>query len=59
MQDKSEVLLSIEECREVFERAQAEAKSAGVPDIEVLMGLRVEALTRFANNTIHQNVAEE
>lgn len=37
----------------------AEAKSAGVPNVEVPMGLRVEALTRFANNTIHQNVAEE
>ena len=51
-------VLSMEQCREVFERVQGAARSLGVRDVEVLMGARAEALTRFANNTIHQNVAE-
>jgi predicted Zn-dependent protease len=49
---------SIGQCREIFERVQRAAKSMGVPDVEMLMGARTEALTRFANNAIHQNVAE-
>src|SRR5437588_541953 len=36
----------------------AEASAAGAEDVETHLGCRVEALTRFANNTIHQNVAE-
>ena len=60
MQDDSGVAVpSIEQCREIFERVQAASKSMGVPDVELLMGVRAEALTRFANNTIHQNVAEQ
>ena len=51
-------VLSMEQCREVFERVQAAATSMGVRELEVLTGVRAEALTRFANNTIHQNVAE-
>jgi PmbA protein len=47
------------ECDRVFDRVQAAARSLGVRDVEVLMGDGAEALTRFANNTIHQNVAEE
>jgi len=50
---------SMEQCREIFDRVQAAAKSLGVPEVELLMGARAEALTRFANNTIHQNVAEQ
>jgi PmbA protein len=34
------------------------AKAQGVPETEVLVEEVVDALTRFANNTIHQNVAE-
>ena len=60
MQDDGRVAVpTIEQCREIFERVQAASKSMGVPDVELLMGIRAEALTRFANNTIHQNVAEQ
>jgi PmbA protein len=44
---------------EVFERVLHFSRAAGVRDVEALIGTRSEALTRFANNGIHQNVAEE
>jgi predicted Zn-dependent protease len=50
---------SIEQCAGIFDRIQSVAKSMGVTDVEMLMGVRAEALTRFANNAIHQNVAEQ
>ena len=31
----------------------------GVRDVEAIFGAHREALTRFANNTIHQNVSEQ
>lgn len=34
------------------------AKARGVPETEVHVDETIDALTRFANNTIHQNVAE-
>jgi len=34
------------------------ARSSGVDDVEAIISGSSEALTRFANNTIHQNVAE-
>ncbi len=37
---------------------QQAARSFGVSDVETLLGGHRDALTRFANNTIHQNVAE-
>src|SRR5260370_40331571 len=52
-------VLSKEECAALFERIQAVAKSSGVSDVEAIIGAHREALTRFANNTIHQNVAEQ
>lgn len=45
--------------RAIFEAALQAAGGAGVRDIEVMCGARAAALTRFANNTIHQNVAEQ
>lgn len=42
----------------LFERVEREARHAGVRDVEVMAGERCDALTRFANNAIHQNVAE-
>jgi predicted Zn-dependent protease len=51
-------LLSHPECQRVFDQAQRAARAAGVDDIEVFLGAHSTALTRFANNTIHQNVAE-
>src|SRR5689334_9487972 len=56
--DKTSVL-SMEQCAEIFGKAHAAAKSLGAPDVEALIGAHQEALTRFANNTIHQNVAEQ
>lgn len=51
-------LLPRTKCQELFEAAQAAAKRAGVPDIEVTLAASGESLTRFANNEIHQNVSE-
>jgi predicted Zn-dependent protease len=42
----------------IFEHVLAAARAAGVRDIEVIVATEREALTRFANNAIHQNVAE-
>jgi predicted Zn-dependent protease len=52
-------LLTLENCRELFGLIQTAAKSHGISDVEALFGAHRSALTRFANNTIHQNVAEQ
>jgi len=44
--------------RDLFAIAEAAARTRGVRDIEVIFERHNFALTRFANNTIHQNVAE-
>jgi PmbA protein len=49
-------LLPRARCREIFEQA---ARAAGAGEIEILTGASASALTRFANNGIHQNVASE
>ncbi|HYL76721.1 MAG TPA: TldD/PmbA family protein [Bryobacteraceae bacterium] len=59
MPDEQAPILSVERCAELFETVQASAKSLNVPDVEVIFGAQREALTRFANNGIHQNVAEQ
>ncbi len=51
-------LLNPDECRRIFDVAQSAAKAAGADEVELLIGANDAALTRFANNTIHQNVAE-
>lgn len=51
-------LLTRDDCRRVFELAVQAAGSLGAPDIEVSLSAVESALTRFANNAIHQNVAE-
>jgi predicted Zn-dependent protease len=43
---------------EIFEQVLAAARARGVSDVEAIVTGGDEALTRFANNTIHQNVAE-
>ncbi len=43
---------------EIFATAATAARSMGVRDLEVMIGAGTQALTRFANNTIHQNMAE-
>ncbi|HWY46699.1 MAG TPA: DNA gyrase modulator, partial [Bryobacteraceae bacterium] len=59
MVDSLAPVLSFTECRRLFESVQRAAKSLGVSDVEALIAGHREALTRFANNTIHQNVAEQ
>lgn len=51
-------LLTRQKCQEIFSAAQQAARRAGVEDIEVILAASNDALTRFANNHIHQNVAE-
>ncbi len=59
MPDEAAPLLSLDDCRKLFDATERAAKSFGVPDVEVLIAAHREALTRFANNNIHQNVAEQ
>jgi predicted Zn-dependent protease len=47
-----------ERCRETFGIVERCARSLGVADVEAMIGMGAQALTRFANNVIHQNVAE-
>jgi predicted Zn-dependent protease len=44
---------------QVVERVLKIAKTAGLDGAEIDASSNTDALTRFANNTIHQNVAEE
>jgi len=46
------------ECLRIFDVAQRAAPPGGVDGIELMIDSHTSALTRFANNTIHQNVAE-
>jgi PmbA protein len=52
-------LLTKERCRELFGQVQQAARTRGVADVEALFAAHRDALTRFANNIIHQNVAEQ
>jgi PmbA protein len=51
-------VLSRAACESIFGQVVDAARARGVPDIEVILGGEDQALTRFANNAIHQNVAE-
>ncbi|HEY7392754.1 MAG TPA: DNA gyrase modulator, partial [Bryobacteraceae bacterium] len=46
------------EMQAIFDQVLAAARSRGVTDVEVIITTADHALTRFANNQIHQNVAE-
>src|SRR5579863_2745079 len=50
--------MQADECRAAYEMVERVARSFGVRDLELMVGGSVEALTRFANNEIHQNVVE-
>jgi PmbA protein len=50
--------MQAEDCIRIFGQVQDAARIMGVRDIEVIISSESEALTRFANNAIHQNVAE-
>ena len=49
-------MLTREQAGDIFERIRRLSRA---DDVEVLFSGTRFALTRFANNTIHQNVAEE
>ncbi|HXE75915.1 MAG TPA: TldD/PmbA family protein [Candidatus Xenobia bacterium] len=49
-------MLSEARCREIFDVVR---RASQADEVEVLLEATQSALTRFANNTIHQNVAEE
>lgn len=51
-------LFSPERCETVFGMLVEAARRYGVRDVEAILGSGASALTRFANNAIHQNVAE-
>ncbi len=51
-------LLSRARCEEIFGAAVEAARVRGVADVEVTLWAAREALTRFANNVIHQNMEE-
>ena len=42
----------------VFQRVVDAARALGVTDVEAVLETETQALTRFANNAIHQNVSE-
>lgn len=52
-------LLTQPECARIFERVEQAARRRGISEVEALFAAHRDALTRFANNTIHQNVAEQ
>jgi PmbA protein len=45
-------------CTSLFEQVESAARKLGVTEVEAIVAGGSHALTRFANNTIHQNVAE-
>ncbi len=51
-------VLTRKRAEEIFASAVKAARSLGVRDLEAMIGAGTQALTRFANNAIHQNVAE-
>src|ERR1700723_2767215 len=57
--ETGDAILSESDCREIFGAVQQAAAALGVSDVEALFGAHCSALTRFANNAIHQNVAEQ
>ena len=57
--DGTAPLLTLERSREFFGAIQKAALSRGVRDVEALFGAHRGALTRFANNAVHQNVSEQ
>jgi PmbA protein len=45
-------------CRQIFDRVLSASRALGADDAEAIIAAGANALTRFANNGIHQNVAE-
>jgi len=45
-------------CQAIFDQVADAARALGIADAEAIIAAESSALTRFANNAIHQNVAE-
>jgi PmbA protein len=45
-------------CQAIFDQVLDAARALGITDVEAILTAESSALTRFANNAIHQNVAE-
>ena len=45
-------------CQAIFDQVADAARALGIADAEAILAASSSALTRFANNAIHQNVAE-
>src|SRR5581483_11075795 len=58
MPDVESDLLTRSRSQEIFAHVERKARSLGIHDVEAIITAEDQALTRFANNTIHQNVAE-
>jgi predicted Zn-dependent protease len=56
--DADPALLPRARCHDIFSEVSDAACALGVRDVEVILSASASALTRFANNAIHQNVAE-
>ncbi|MSV29230.1 MAG: TldD/PmbA family protein [Bryobacterales bacterium] len=51
-------VMTLERSQELFDQVLRSARALGVPDVEATVMAGSHALTRFANNGIHQNVSE-
>ncbi len=56
--DAGSPLLSRARAETIFAMVTDAARALGIRDVEAMIGAGASALTRFANNRIHQNVAE-
>ncbi|HUE04524.1 MAG TPA: TldD/PmbA family protein [Bryobacteraceae bacterium] len=52
------MLIEPARCQAIFGQVTDAARALGVADVEAILAAGSSALTRFANNAIHQNVAE-
>ena len=52
------MLIEPARCQAIFEQVVDAARAVGIADAEAILAASASALTRFANNAIHQNVAE-
>jgi PmbA protein len=58
IEDRESSLLPRARCAEIFGAVAGAARRLGIADVEAIVAAGASALTRFANNAIHQNVAE-
>jgi PmbA protein len=52
------MLIDLARCQAIFDQVERAGRALGVADTEAIINASASALTRFANNAIHQNVAE-